>query len=678
MGRGPIKAHKRGASLALVLALYWPAIPGCAQKTHDPVVESGAAAGSAGPLVSAALTGSTAPEVASAAPASPPPPAIPEPTVTDPGAIAAAAPSACAEGERDFVAAFPQVPNEKEALSVLATSTSDKLPPDGVVLVGPDGAASAPKAERRLGPPTSAFVRVESPRAGSYKALAHRGGKVIACREIKVVPERKAGAADGPPDQPWVARKKWDRRAEDLYSAWIEKLFDAEEQEGFSFGSLHEITSDARRNLLFNHLGLGEDAPPPKGVRLDPDCADLPYFLRAYFAWKNELPFGFSACSRGGGGRAPRCDDPRSSLDPLDEPESKRVRRFERFVRGALMNTVHTGTGRPLASDDKTDYYAIGLSAETLRPGTIYADPYGHVLVLAKRVPQRGDLAGSLFAVDGQPDGTVAKKRFWRGNFLFAQDEPSMGSPGWKRFRPVVRHGSGVRGLKNSEIAASPDYGDFSLEQTQYDPAGFYDKMADVLSPAPLEPERALLEVVQALEEQVKARVTSVENGEKYFREGGARIDMPNGTTIFETTGAWEDYSTPSRDMRLLIAIDVVTGFPALVGRRPERYKMPAGKAPAEVVKGLEARLQKELAARSVEYVRSDGSKFKLTLAEVVVRAPALEIAFNPNACAELRWGAPEGSDEIATCKRRIPADQRRKMEPMRAWFHDRKRPSRK
>ncbi len=33
-----------------------------------------------------------------------------------------------------------------------------------------------------------------------------------------------------------------------------------------------------------------------------------------------------------------------------------------------------------------------------------------------------------LLAVDGQPDGTVARKRFWRGNFLFAQD-PALGRP---------------------------------------------------------------------------------------------------------------------------------------------------------------------------------------------------------------------------------------------------------
>ena len=95
-------------------------------------------------------------------------------------------------------------------------------------------------------------------------------------------------------------------------------------------------------------------------------------------------------------------------------------------------------TGERRASDDNTDYYPVPLKQETLRPGTVYADPYGHVLVLARRLPQSDDAAGVLLAVDAQPDGTVARKRFWRGNFLFAQD-PALGSPGFKRFRPIVR-----------------------------------------------------------------------------------------------------------------------------------------------------------------------------------------------------------------------------------------------
>jgi hypothetical protein len=350
---------------------------------------------------------------------------------------------------------------------------------------------------------------------------------------------------------------------------------------------------------------------------------------------------------------------------------------FGYYLRTTIANAVHSGNGRTAADDDDTDYYPVPLTEDALRPGTIYADPYGHVLVLVRRVAQTGEGAGVLLAVDGQPDGTVARKRFWRGNFLFAQD-PALGGPGFKRFRPIVRNGGSLRRLTNAEIAKDADYGDYSLEQSKLAVEEFYDRMDDVMSPQPLEPMRALKEAITALEEQVNARVASVENGRKYLIEGGREVAMPDGASIFETTGAWEDFATPSRDLRLLIAVDVVRGFPDRVARRPERYAMPDGKSAADVKAELEATLASELAAREFSYTRTDGSKWTLKLEDVLDRISALEMAYNVNDCAELRWGAPEDSEEASTCKRRAPAAQKAKMAgEYRAWFSERRRPPR-
>ena len=152
---------------------------------------------------------------------------------------------------------------------------------------------------------------------------------------------------------------------------------------------------------------------------------------------------------------------------------------------------------------------------------------------------------------------------------------------------------------------------------------------------------------------------------------------MPDGASIFETTGAWEDFATPSRDLRLLIAIDVVRAFPDRVARRSERYAMPKDKSAADVKAELETTLASELAARKFSYTRSDGSQWTLALKEVLDRTSALEMAYNLNDCAELRWGAAEGSDEASTCKRHAPASQRQKMSEYRAWFSERRRPPR-
>jgi hypothetical protein len=418
------------------------------------------------------------------------------------------------------------------------------------------------------------------------------------------------------------------------------------------------------------------------------------------------LPFGYSKCSRGGG-EPPKCyewwniqneepppsppeqevassggslfgmfGEPTVTLPPRLPPRPQGlVSGFGYYLGTTLANAVQSGNGRAPASDENTDYYPVALKQETLRPGTIYADPYGHVLLLVKRVPQSGNAAGVLLAVDAQPDGTVARKRFWRGNFLFAQD-PTLGSPGFKRFRPIVREKNGVlRRLTNDQIAKNPQYGDYSLDQSKLGIEDFYDRMDDVISPAPLDPLRAIKEAITALEEQVKARVTSVENGRKFQNSGGGNVDMPDGASIFETTGAWEDFATPSRDLRLLIAMDVVQGFPDRVARRPERYAMPEEKSVAEVKTELEDVLASELSARKFSYTRSDDSAWTLSLKDVLDRATDLEMAYNLNDCVELRWGAPEVGEEASTCKRHASSPQREKMMEYRTWFHERRRP---
>ena len=234
-----------------------------------------------------------------------------------------------------------------------------------------------------------------------------------------------------------------------------------------------------------------------------------------------------------------------------------------------------------------------------------------------------------------------------------------------------------MRRLTNAEIAKNPQFGDFSLEQSRLGMEEFYDRMDDVMSPEPLDPSRALKEVLNSLEEQVKARVTSVENGRKFQSSGKGEADMPDGPSIFEAAGAWEDFATPARDLRILIAIDVARGFPERVARRPERYAMPRDKSAAEVKDELERLLASELASRKFSYIRSDGSAWTLALRDVVDRAPSLEMAYNVNDCVELRWGASEQSEEASTCKRHAPSGQRSKMAEYRVWFHERRRPAR-
>jgi hypothetical protein len=564
-------------------------------------------------------------------------------------------------------------------------------------LIGPDGAVAVRSRDRHGGSPYFWVAEIAAPAAGTWHATLVREAAPAACRTIThdiVVAAQKPPGRQTAPGNVWPIRNKWSRTTENLFSAWIEKLFDAPLDTEPSWKAWHEVLRDPSRNLLFNYLGAGEDGVT---INLRPDCADFAYFLRAYFAFKMGLPFGYSNCSRGGkcyqwfniehpeATRPPPPPDQRiaSALaDPAETAPNAAAPRqpgstpsFAEYLR-IVGDVVHSGSVRVSANDDNTDFYFVPLTQQALRPGTVYADPYGHVMMLVRRVPQSGGAAGVLLAVDAEPDGTVARKRFWRGTFLFAH-EPTFGSAGFKRFRPIVRGENGaLRRLTNAEIAKNADYGDFSPEQSQLAVDDFYDRMDEVMSPQPLDPFSAMKGAITALEEQVNTRVGSIENGRKY-QDGHGEITMPDGPAIFATTGAWEDFSTPARDFRLLIAIDVVRGYPDRVARHPERYAMPGGKSVADVRAEMQKVLADELAARKFSYTRSDGSAWTLALKNVVERAGDLEMAYNPNDCVELRWGAPQTGDEAATCKRHASSAQRAKMTNYRSWFRERHWPAR-
>ena len=426
-----------------------------------------------------------------------------------------------------------------------------------------------------------------------------------------------------------------------------------------------------------NFLGLREDDPKNKAaIVATPDCADLPYFLRAYFSWKMGLPFGFRDCDRGTDARPPRCSGFFSNEDP---PSGKETLGALRTFLRLMGNHVQSGSARTALDDDATDYYPVALEKKALRPGTIYADPYGHVMMVVKWVAQTPARGGLLLAVDGQPDTSIGRKRFWEGTFLFANDVKSAG-PGFKAFRPVARGADGkLASVPNKAIggAADPAHAPFSDEQAKLTQDAFYARMGKLINPQGLEAEAAYRETLDALAEQLTVRVGSVDNGEKFQKEKGpVVIPMPDGAKIFETTGPWEDYATPSRDMRLLIAMNVLLGIPDRIVKHPDLFKL-GGRKP-EAVRGEIAKLHTSLIpTRGITYTRSDGSPQKLTVADLLARRAGLEIAYNPNDCVETRWGAAEGSPEAASCARHAPPDQKAKMAEVRVWFHEARRPSR-
>ena len=562
----------------------------------------------------------------------------------------------------------PQVIKLGENLCVLAASELNMIGPE-IVVTGPSGRLQLAKRRSGGGPPFWWTGQVQIAEEGLYTVAFVMGTKSLALREFKA----PAPKSESPRNRGiWPAEEEWNRAAENLYSAWLESLFqDADERA--SWKALHAVTQDQDRNILHNSLSLGEDDPGGKtSIVMEPDCADAPFLLRAYFAWKMRLPFGFHECTRGSLQKAPDCS--RWLSNAIEAGPRGEVQAFNYFIR-LILDAIHSGTARTLLEAENSDYYPVPLTREDLRPGVVFADPYGHTLVLVRWLPQTAGHPGQLFAVDAQPDGTIGFRRFWRGNFLF-NTEGVIGNPGFKAFRPIIQSKGKWRPMTNDEIRLSPDYAHFSLQQKNMESSEFYDTMDRLINPEPLDPETAFHDLFTAFHEQLVTRVLSVANSEEYkAAHPGTIIPMPNGAAVFQDVGLWEDFSTPNRDMRLLIAMDALLEFPDKFIRSPQSYRYPKGKTPEQIKKELETLHQKWAREMTIMYTGSDGTARTLTVEEILGRKEALEMAYNPNDCVEIRWGAPEGSLELSTCRRRAPGSQQEKMKSLRHWFRERRRP---
>ena len=561
----------------------------------------------------------------------------------------------CTAGDAAWVWATPLAPRPGEPMRIIAVATDAAL--DQLIVTDPNGARRPVSADPAGGPPWSLEGALYPSVAGTYRVDALRNGRFAACAEIPV--------GGGPTDR---GSGNWDLPAAALYAVWVERLFDAPPEQPLSFPSLTPALADPGRNFLHNYLGAGED----KGLALEPDCADLPYILRGYFAWKLGLPVSYRACSRGTASSPPRCEAAAVDTAVAGPPAAPAA--FRDLSR-RIMDSVHSGSGRTALADETTDFYPVPLERAALWPGTLYADPYGHTMVLVKWVLQTPGRGGMLLAVDAQPDNSVSRKRFWEGTFLFA-DTPSAG-PGFKAFRPLTRAGGDWRPLSNAALRGGDGTPPYSNEQARLSADDFYARMERLINPGGLDPTSAYEDTLAALMEQLQTRVASVDRGEAYMRkQGGKVVPMPEGAAIFETTGPWEDYATPSRDMRLLIAMKVLEGLPERIRRYPELYRL-GGEGPDQAAARIAALHARRIEERTIEYRRTDGSPWTLTLAQVYARRPALESGYNPNDCVERRWGAASDSQEYATCGRRAPKAQQARMEQYRPWFRDTRRPPR-
>lgn len=207
------------------------------------------------------------------------------------------------------------------------------------------------------------------------------------------------------------------------------------------------------------------DTDPPS-LKMDGDCADFIYQLRAYFAWKNGLPFSYPLYVMSRSGPTPdfRFSDAgnqvvarlqlawQQNTDP-----AKLLLDIRGTVSTAMFRIEHTFDSGYSASD----FYSPKLSRGALRPGSIIYDAFGHVVYVFKI-----DSDGTIHYVDSNPDREVTRGTF---GSQFPRTAPALGGGFWN-WRPMklvdytkAEDGSLING--RFVVAPNAELGDYSSEQ---------------------------------------------------------------------------------------------------------------------------------------------------------------------------------------------------------------------
>jgi len=408
-------------------------------------------------------------------------------------------------------------------------------------------------------------------------------------------------------------------------------------------------------------------ASDPEGMPFRSDCADLPYVLRAYFAWKRGLPFSYEGdVEPRGHTRDIRYTAAGNEVSARTDVLSYSTTGYEMIdvMRDAVSSAsfrIHPDLDGPY----EPDMYSPAISVRSIRPGTMVYDPNGHVATIFRIEPN-----GRMQYIDAHPDSSVTRGYY---DERFVRSRPDMGA-GFKNWRPIwlvdaARRSDGVFIGGRVVLAANKDIPDYS--ETQFFGTGprpaddsnwntgafvlsgqtydYYDYVRAVMAGGKLlfDPVKDVHDMVDSNCNDLHYRSDAVEVA---LAAGIENLPQPSRLppNIYGTEGNWEDYSTPSRDARLKVS------FKELRDMAERFVKMYEAGDPKLVYKGnnlvadLIATYDREAAACKLTYSRTDHSQ--VTLGYDDMRRRLFLMSFDPYQCVERRWGATDPS-ELATCR---------------------------
>ena len=460
----------------------------------------------------------------------------------------------------------------------------------------------------------------------------------------------------------WRIKKElWSEVDEKSYEDFVARIGES------NCRSLNACLTGADSNPMYQ-------ASNPPGMDLYADCADLPYVLRAYFAWKNELPFSYSTeVSPISATRDIRYTTQGNRITARHEivgPVVDARRAISRMVDA--ISSAHYRYPPAQSGNMPPDHYPVKISRKGIKPGTIIYDPNGHVAVVYKVSAD-----GRIHYIDTHPDNSLTRGVYGRS---FVRSSPGMGG-GFKRWRPqrlvgATRSADGYLSSGSIVLAqdqASPEWSDEQFYGTVSprpkswraarfvlggDTLDYYEFVRKRLAGVefrynPIHETRAM---IHALCEEAKYRIDAV----AFATAAGIQLrpQPPNlPLNIYGAEGDWEIYSTPSRDARLKTSFkelrDEVARFLTLATADPSKLDYLGDDLKADLSKIW----REEFVNCRISYAKSDGTRVTLNLLELQRRL--FRLSFDPYHCIERRWGADDEL-ELSSCS---DGDEKR------AWY---------
>jgi hypothetical protein len=413
--------------------------------------------------------------------------------------------------------------------------------------------------------------------AAESERAAHSAG-FFKMGPVKLFAHDEASAVelrDGSVTTPlWVVRNEWSADWEMKYGEWIEKNIDRD---------FFVKTNQAS------------------------DCADLVYSARWIFARENGLPVANRLS--GTGDLFTERSVKREWMDLPTDPDWTKDRRFRAALDYLLaMTYTHSLMG---------DSYPVALDPATFRAGVHHlslTEDTGHTLLIHRTDFRNPGTLPFLVLYSTLP---IAVRELDEEAYFYT-DQPTADTGGFLRMRWPIRTGDRV---SLHDGATMPFY---SLEQ--YAPALMTGQRSfGIAVMRKLKPTFSLLAAMRAaldgVEDMIRERVKLVEDGLKFCtnQSGGCPL----------ASGSYEDWSTPSRDSRILAQANLISSMSSL-GTADDRQQM-------------ETLYQTEFAK---PVITLEGDSIPLNLVCQAFRRGLA--ASDPNLSVALRWGVrPEDLIEI-------------------------------